>query len=312
VPAEVLAEILLRTAEADVASFARLSRVCRRLAYLVATEEAIWRAICHDPANGFPAMHRQFACAIDGSPLLGADDDEEENTPTSTAAGPTPCLETTLRTLTTTLSALTLTPLYPTYQQMFRTRPRIRFHGAYISTVNYLRPGASSTNQVTWNSPVHIVTYYRYLRFHRDGTAISLLTTSPPLDVIPHLHAANLGTTATGTPAAVMRHALRGRWKLGGGTGADGGRGPEPPPPLPQPESEPEDRLTVETEGPGPKYAYRMQLALRAGGSRAGRVGGAKLAWVGFWSYNRLTDDWAAFGLKNDRAFVWSRVRSWA
>ena len=61
---------------------------------------------------------------------------------------------------------------------MFRNRPRLRFGGVYISTVNYVRPGASLPNQqMTWSTPLHVVTYYRYLRFYRDGSCISLLTT---------------------------------------------------------------------------------------------------------------------------------------
>ena len=48
--------------------------------------------------------------------------------------------------------------------------------------------------------------------------------------------------------------------------------------------------------------------------ARSAKAGGAKnikLAWRGFWSYNKLTDDWAEFGLKNDKAFWWSRVASY-
>ena len=69
--------------------------------------------------------------------------------------------------------------------------------------------------------------------------------------------------------------------------------------------------MTIETDGPDPKYTYRMELALRSGSGRVGAVRNNKLVWRGYWSYNRLTDDWAEFGLRNDRAFVWSRVRSW-
>jgi F-box protein 9 len=48
------------------------------------------------------------------------------------------------------------------------------------------------------------------------------------------------------------------------------------------------------------------------GVSSAGRATrNNKLVWQGYWSYNRLTDDWAVFGLKNDRPFYWSRVKSY-
>ncbi len=42
-PDEILVHILRDVAVADVGDFVRLSRVCRRLAYLVATEDQIWR-----------------------------------------------------------------------------------------------------------------------------------------------------------------------------------------------------------------------------------------------------------------------------
>ena len=144
---------------------------------------------------------------------------------------------------------------------------------------------------------MHIVTYYRYLRFFRDGICVSLLTTAEPAEVVHHLRRENLHThhNSSGSvlPSAVMRHALRGRWKLGD----------------PHDEDK-EGEVEIETEGvDAEKYVYRMELTLR----NAGRSGprNNKLVWRGFWSWNRLTDDWAEFGLRNDRAFFWSRVGSY-
>jgi F-box protein 9 len=36
-----------------------------------------------------------------------------------------------------------------------------------------------------------------------------------------------------------------------------------------------------------------------------------KLIWKAYWHYNKLTDDWGEFGLRNDKAFFWSRVKSY-
>ena len=94
--------------------------------------------------------------------------------------------------------------------------------------------------------------------------------------------------------------------------------------------------LHIETEGAdagasNPKYMYKIMLKLQhAGGTTTttnnhsnkvsgpipGLTGGGKtrnnkLAWMGYWSYNRLTDDWSEFGLRNDKAFFWSRVKSY-
>ncbi|KAL9028720.1 MAG: hypothetical protein Q9196_002956 [Gyalolechia fulgens] len=310
IPLEILIDILLKSAIIDLAAFARLSLVCKRLAYLVATEDRVWERICHGREYGFSAMHYTWATSVTGQPLtttvqtidLPPDGSLHmsnltlsHNTPFSTIRPP----------------SLTLSSTYPSYKEMFRTRPRIRFNGCYISTVNYHRPGASNaTSNATYTSPVHIVTYYRYLRFFRDGTCVSLLTTAEPADVVHHLTKENIHAhhhRESMLPSAVMRHALRGRWRLSGHLDFDSSPTSDA---RATPETEAEGDVHVETEGVDAKYLYKIHLALRS----AGRAGGArnnKLVWKGFWSYNRLTDDWAAFTLRNDRAFFWSRVRSY-
>ncbi|MCJ1309340.1 hypothetical protein MMC25_002999 [Agyrium rufum] len=355
-PTEILHEILLSLAIMDVSSFARLSLVCKHLAYLIATEDRIWRRVCCGPEVGLAAMHYTFACTLKGSPVPPPDngyvlsdlaslylnrigDDDEIST-------------------SSLMPSLAFSPKYPNFKAMFRLRPRIRFNGLYISTVNYIRPGQASASTVTWNSPVHIVTYYRYLRFFRDGTCLSLLSTSEPADVISHLnketadYARHLPTGST-LASAVARNALKGRWFLSRGetTEADSGPGQGEAATTRQlssslPGSSPlksalisdqttatshskislqhasyaaagtleEGLLTVETLAPDPKYQYTMHLAIRSTSNdkKAGVVKNNKLVWKGFWSYNTLTDDWGEFGLRNDRAFYWSRVRSWA
>lgn len=107
-------------------------------------------------------------------------------------------------------------------------------------------------------------------------------------------------------PSAPMKDALLGRWRL---------TGPE----LPSSSSlttagdevgqqEKEGTLLIETAGATPKYFYKMVLSLGTAGRGAKNN---KLSWQGYWSYNRLTDDWGEFGLKNDRPFYWSRVKSY-
>ncbi|MCJ1397669.1 hypothetical protein MMC11_000865 [Xylographa trunciseda] len=320
VPFEVLIEILLRTAIVDIAAYVRLSLVCKRLAYLVSTEDRIWKRVCSGPEFGFAAMHYDFACHLDGTPLPP---------PSPALTDPSTLFShLTLSDHTSPLApSLPLPTSHPTYAHLFQHHPRVRFNGCYISTVNYVRPGASSPTQISWNTPVHIVTYYRYLRFFRDGSCISLLTTAEPADVVHHLLKEHLHANHGGgaLPTSVMRYALRGRWHLSASPF-------HPPSDAPHPDSvdtlplspaaklrpadaqdapEPPGHLYVETEGPDAKYTYSMQLALRAASHRAGATRNNKLVWRGFWSYNRLTDDWAEFGLRNDRAFFWSRVRSW-
>ncbi|ORY95569.1 hypothetical protein BCR43DRAFT_525282 [Syncephalastrum racemosum] len=67
------------------------------------------------------------------------------------------------------------------WNRMFIERPRVRYDGVYIATCHYLRPG---TSENTWNQPVHLVTYYRYLRLFPDGTVLKYLSTDEPEHVV--------------------------------------------------------------------------------------------------------------------------------
>ncbi|CAO2656106.1 Nn.00g049090.m01.CDS01 [Neocucurbitaria sp. VM-36] len=306
IPEEILAEILEHLAIQDVASFVRLAQVCKRLAYLVVTEDRVWKRLALGHEYGFAAMHYTFSCQVDGQPLgdddqgghlLGSSTDIDDYEPP-----PPP------RSLATITQTLVPTP-YPTYRTLFRQRPRIRFNGCYISTVNYTRPGQSSPTSVTWNSPIHIVTYYRYLRFLRDGTCISLLTTSEPADVVPYLYVEHMHKSHGGMPSAPMKDALLGRWRMSGPDGPTSSSPSSSAHELGEGEAgEKEGTLIVETAGAAPHYMYKMVLSF---GSAGRGVKNNKLNWQGYWSYNRVTDDWGTFGLKNDRPFYWSRVRSY-
>jgi F-box protein 9 len=290
-PEEILVHIFQDLAILDMASFVRLAQVCKKMAYLVASEEQIWKRICLGSEVGFGAMHYEWQREVLGGPLRkhiveldeGFDDIEA---PLSKEA---------------ITEALFHGGYSSSWHMMFRLRPRIRFNGCYISTVNYIRPGQASASQVTWSSPVHIVTYYRYLRFFRDGTVISLLTTTEPADVVHYLTKELQETHRDGAaphlPSIIMQNALRGRWRLS--TAADN---------LDADLKDAEGDVFVETEGASPKYMYRMKLSLRSAGKGARNN---KLVWQGFWNYNLLTDDSGEFTLRNDKAFFWSRVKSY-
>ncbi|KAI0016166.1 hypothetical protein F4780DRAFT_709692 [Xylariomycetidae sp. FL0641] len=331
-PDEILVHILRDVAVADVGDFVRLSQVCRRLAYLVATEDRIWRRVCLGPEFGFGGMHYHWTQSntewwqplSTGQLLLaeGGDGDVLAMPGSSEGEGDLPdttawTAEEVQRRRAAASEAATCA-LYAgrhfgaSWGALWRRRPRVRFNGCYISTVNYIRAGAHSGQHVTWGGPVHIVTYYRYLRLFRDGAAISLTTTDEPAHVVHHLTKDALAThrraKESHLPSAVMAHALRGRWRLGcaalNPADADVEEAANSKDPV-----ESEGNLLVETEGVGPKYMYRMELALRSAGKAVARNN--KLVWKGFWSYNRLTDDWAEFALRNDKPFFFSRVKSY-
>ncbi|KAL8393390.1 hypothetical protein RB595_003239 [Gaeumannomyces hyphopodioides] len=336
-PDEVLLHILLDVAAEDVGDFVRLAQVCRRLAFLVATEERIWRRVCLGPEFGFAAMPRLWKTdltweaadpgggggggqGVAAAGVVVGDGEEEGDDDQARAAAAAAAQSSSPSSSPSAVAWSLLTSAYGgSWQTMFRFRPRIRFNGCYISTVNYIRAGQASANMVTWNSPVHVCTYFRYLRFFRDGTCISLLTTAEPAEVVPHLTKENLelhrAAPVLSLPSSVMQYALKGRWRLGSaGAGPQGAAGAVAAPatvvggpPEDQPAPSEED-LFIETEGVG-KYMYRLDLALKTAGKGARNN---KLVWKGFWSYNRLTDDWAEFGLKNDKAFIFSRVKRFA
>lgn len=311
-PDEILVHILRDVAVADIGDFVRLAQVCKRLAYLVATEDQIWRRVCLGTEFGFGGMHFHWQLGITWDPLspaeelgLLADTDTETDVDVTTLDETLSELKRQRQEERRATTSVLLNSLYAgSWATMFRRRPRVRFNGCYISTVNYIRAGQASVHQITWNSPVHIVTYYRYLRLFRDGSAISLLTTDEPAHVVHHVTKENLalhrGGAAPHLPSAVMVNALMGRWRLSS-------EGDDPEVAVKDMEGD----LYVETEGVGPKYMYRMELTFKSTGAGKVKVGSNKVSWKGFWSYNRETDDWAEFALRHYKPFFFSRVRSY-
>lgn len=312
-PMEVMFHMLKHIGARDPALLARLSLVCKNLAYHVFTEQSIWKRIALGPEFGLSGQQYEFATDLQGREVIFETLEEEKDERFSPITD-------------LTFSKETL------WRDHFHTYPRIRFSGVYISTVNYTRPGGASATQYVWSNPIHIVTYYRYLRFFRDGTCISLLTTNEPLEVVHHLTPENLNLVRSKgpsnvsssapafqqnptqpflTPSAqnIMKHALRGRWRLCHPSHVTSTPA-EPPDSPSHPTMAPGD-LHIETEGAGPRYMYTMHLSLKSSSRASHATKNNKLVWKGFWSYNVLSNDWAPFGLKNDRAFVFSRVKSY-
>lgn len=351
-PNEVLLDLLSHVAIRDPAVFVRLSLVCKKLAYHVFTDNAIWKRVALGSEFGLAGQQYNFNTDVQGREIvwraLEDDDSEAEEAPPSIVTD-------------------AFFPQPTIWRDVFHTHPRIRFTGVYISTVNYTRPGGASATANTWTNPIHIVTYYRYLRFYRDGTCLSLLTTDEPIEVVHHLTRENLayvrankkehghhwniassapsqlkdsvsssaigagasshGQAVAPPPAAqqVMKHALRGRWRLchpsldsptsenvtastlaSSNTNSNNNNSP------PTPAMSPGD-LHIETEGAGPRYMYTMHLSLKSAGSARSKhtTKNNKLQWKGFWSFNVLTSDWAEFHLRNDKPFFFSRVKGY-
>ncbi|XP_062542822.1 F-box only protein 9 [Armigeres subalbatus] len=68
---------------------------------------------------------------------------------------------------------------FGTWREMYINRPRVHFHGCYISRTSYLRYGENSF-QDQFYRPVQLVEYYRYCRFFADGKVLMLTSADEP------------------------------------------------------------------------------------------------------------------------------------
>lgn len=155
--------------------------------------------------------------------------------------------------------------------RMYMHKPRIRFNGIYISTCHYTRPGVREES-LTWTVPVHLVTYFRYLRFFPEGHCLTLLTTVEPKDVVHDL-----------TFDTKMRGVQTGKWML---TKAGA--------------------LSIQANGPA-RYVFTMELQVKS--SSRGKQN--KLTWKGFYGVHPQTAEVTNFNLKNDKSYYYSRVKSY-
>lgn len=272
-PFELLLQVMRNVALTDIASFAKLAQVCKAFAYLVTTEQSIWRAVCE---KTFDRMLWDWRVTVKGDPI------EEPHVLDALRDGEYEAQDEGQEKREVPIDEKEVFKYGESWRKMFMIRPRVRFNGIYISTCNYVRAGASQSWGASrdWNTPVHIVTYYRYLRFYPDGTVLSLLSTCEPAEVVHGFNKASLTPAHQGgLPVGTMnwgKYVSKGRWRI-----------------------DKDGQLDVETEAPMmDKYLFKMALkvkSVRAGG----RVGGVnKLVWEGFWSWNVISDDLAEFSLK--------------
>jgi F-box protein 9 len=76
-----------------------------------------------------------------------------------------------------------LLPLYDNdWIKLWTKKPTLRRDGVYISKVSYVRPGLSSES---YNQPIHLITYFRYLRFLPHGKCLMITSHLHPKDVVP-------------------------------------------------------------------------------------------------------------------------------
>ena len=70
-----------------------------------------------------------------------------------------------------------LGPLFgSSWKRMYTERPRIRLDGLYINRISYMRQGLT---EGSYYQPMHVIVYYRYLRFFGDSTVLSFVRILP-------------------------------------------------------------------------------------------------------------------------------------
>ncbi|CAB5361549.1 unnamed protein product [Rhizophagus irregularis] len=157
------------------------------------------------------------------------------------------------------------------WKRMYIERPRIRLDGVFISTCNYLRPGSAEN---TWNQPIHLVTYYRYIRFYSDGTCVALLTTNEPINVVK-----NFGCDYK------SKSFMNGKWELSDN-----------------------HILMIQAKDPDlRKFTFHLIFDLKS--THRGRHN--KLTWIEYYSINNFTDERTDISLKNEKSYFFSKVKSY-
>lgn len=253
VPLEIIEYILCMVAVDDLSTFARCLRVCKLMNYLGTHTKYIWKTLS---LRTFSAQHYS-----EGAVQSYGTGEQIDNA-----------------------AVVKQEPWNGDWRKMYLERPQIRFDGLYISTCNYLRPGVGES----WYTPILMVTYYRYLRFYRDGSVISLLSTDEPRDVVPVFVRQTMATKEAytvqrqdGTTVTRPKGIVSGTWAI----------------------QSKEGNILIETEGSVDRYMFYLSLSIRSSGVKKQN----KLKWEEFWSVNKITSDRAAFSLKNDKAYYFAK-----
>ncbi|KAN0130948.1 hypothetical protein V8E53_011326 [Lactarius tabidus] len=162
------------------------------------------------------------------------------------------------------------------YRRVYIEQPRVRLDGVYIAVCHYIRHGQSEN---AWVNISHLITYHRYLRFYPNGQVISLLANEEhePQQVITILR-----------PTLRMKGFYIGTWKLTG--------------------VKVHIMNLVDPSNPDARYSFQMTLTLRS--RPLGRWN--KLDFDEYESVNVEDGEATRLGLKNERPFWFSKVRSYS
>ncbi|CAO1631614.1 unnamed protein product [Sympodiomycopsis kandeliae] len=179
-------------------------------------------------------------------------------------------------------------PLVANPRLTFIHHPRLRLTGCYIAACHYSRPGLSVDN--AWVRVIHLVEFYRSIRFLPDGRALTLLTTDQPKETVGKMHASNID-----------KGFAVGRWRV------------EWPPHDDEQDASKKNvtgaRVIIDDlrDRSLAKYAFRMILSLRS----TSRGKWNKMEMLDYCSINLETGEVLPLPPKHSRPFHFSAVRSY-
>ncbi|SSD58808.1 related to F-box protein HRT3 [Saccharomycodes ludwigii] len=164
------------------------------------------------------------------------------------------------------------------YYRMLQDRPFIKFEGVYISVNNYLRYGAIPEGSSSLLNPIHMITYYRYLRFYPDGTCLRLVSPiEPSVMTINNLH-------KTEDSSSIFKDLAVCKWSIN---------------------TEMSDMVTIIRYTK--KYTFVEKLRIRNQGLKIHH----KLKWIESFALDTTSGEKSVFNLKTEKPFFFSRVRSY-
>ncbi|KAL6945314.1 hypothetical protein ACO0QE_002764 [Hanseniaspora vineae] len=158
------------------------------------------------------------------------------------------------------------------YRKMLRERPFMKFEGIYISVNNYLRHGSIPEGSSSLLNPIHMITYYRYFRFFSNGTVLRFVTSEEPQAIVKKFNE-NLKDIQTC------------KWSIN---------------------VEDPSLLTIERHSAKYTYIEQFQIANQNKFKRHN-----KLKWIESYFLDKDGEK-IVYNLKNEKPFVFSRVRSYA
>jgi len=73
-------------------------------------------------------------------------------------------------------SAVASSKNFPTWREMFLSKPRVHYGGCYTSRMSYIRAGEKGFQDQNTFKPWHVVEYFRFLRFFPGGQVVMVMS----------------------------------------------------------------------------------------------------------------------------------------